>query len=163
MDEQQRRLWDRIRNFELDHPNQAFNFTDRLARENGWTYAYALAAVVEYKRFIFLICISDKPLSPSDQVDQVWHLHLIYTESYWIDFCKKTLFKKIHHGPTRGGKEEKDKYEELYSFTLERYKEIFMENPPQDIWPSSQERFKDLQFCRINMDKNWVIKKPFIT
>jgi hypothetical protein len=83
-------LWKKIESFELDDPQSSFMFTDRLARENGWSIEYAIRTVSEYKRFIFLMCIAEHPLTPSDQVDQVWHLHLLYTESYWIDLCAHT-------------------------------------------------------------------------
>lgn len=103
----QRSLWAKIKNFELDDPDAAFSFTDRLARENGWRVEYTLRAMDEYKKFLFLLCIADHPLTPSDQIDQVWHLHLLYTESYWIDLCQRTIGRPLHHGPTRGGKQEK--------------------------------------------------------
>jgi len=79
---QQPDLWNRIRRFELDDPAAAFSFTDRLARENGWPLEYALRATLEYRKFMFLLCLTEHPLTPSDQVDPVWHLHLLYTRSY---------------------------------------------------------------------------------
>lgn len=158
----QKNLWDKIRSFELDDPGLAFSFTDRLVRENGWTYAYANAVILEYKRFIFLICTTEESLTPSDQVDQVWHLHLIYTHSYWVDFCEHTLGRKIHHGPTKGGDSERTKYDNLYSRTLEKYKEVFDIKPPEDIWPTNKKRFEEINFRRINLNNYWVIKKPLI-
>ena len=62
-------LWNRIQNFELDDVNSAYTFSDRLALENGWTLEYALRVIDEYKKYIFLICISNQPLTPSDEVD----------------------------------------------------------------------------------------------
>jgi hypothetical protein len=108
-DSRTKTLWDKLEEFQLDDFDSTFTFTDRLCRENGWKYEYAVRVINEYKKFIFLICISDHPLTPSDQVDQVWHLHLLYTRSYWTDFCKNTLGREIHHGPTKGGKNEKEK------------------------------------------------------
>jgi len=107
---EQKTLWDKLEEFQLDDFDSTFTFTDRLCRENGWKYEYSIRAINEYKKFIFLICISDHPLTPSDQIDQVWHLHLLYTRSYWTDFCQKTLGRQIHHGPTKGGKSEKEKF-----------------------------------------------------
>ncbi|MES2733443.1 MAG: hypothetical protein V4714_16985 [Bacteroidota bacterium] len=154
-------IWDKIRSFELDDPAAALTFTDRLARENGWGLAFAVRAVAEYKKFIFLLCNSDHPLTPSDQVDQVWHLHLLYTQSYWVDFCQHTLGRQIHHGPTKGGQSEQDKYTNWYEKTKERYQSVFHQLPPEDIWPSNEIRFKDIHFQRVNLNRHWVIKKPF--
>lgn len=153
-------LWDKIKNFELDDPHSSLTFTQRLARENGWTIEYSLRAVHEYKKFIFMLCIAPHSLTPSDQVDQVWHLHLVYTQSYWIEFCKDTLGRQIHHGPTKGGSHEAEKYNDLYEKTIEFYKTLFERNPPEDIWPSANIRFSDVHFQRVNMSKNWIIKKP---
>ncbi|MDP2161393.1 MAG: hypothetical protein Q8K02_12990, partial [Flavobacterium sp.] len=95
MNNQQLQLWNEIKRFELDDPEISLSFTDRLARENGWSIDYSIRAIVEYKKFMFLMTIADHPLTPSDQVDQVWHLHLLYTQSYWEDFCEKIIKRKI--------------------------------------------------------------------
>ncbi|MBP6311195.1 MAG: hypothetical protein KA408_02930 [Flavobacteriales bacterium] len=156
----QQTLWDKIKDFELDEPTSSLTFTNRLARENGWTIEYSIRAVHEYKKFIFMLCIADHSLTPSDQVDQVWHLHLLYTQSYWVDFCKNTIDKQIHHGPTKGGKAEGDKYNDLYEKTLQLYKTLFERNAPDDIWPPKEIRFGEVNFQRVNLDRNWIIKKP---
>jgi hypothetical protein len=161
MNTEQLRLWNEIKNFELDDPDISFSFTDRLARENGWTIEYSIRTILEYKKFIFLLTIANHPLTPSDQVDQVWHLHLLYTQSYWEDFCENTIKRRIHHGPTKGGDTEKSKYTNYYEKTKELYLEIFKAELPRDIWPSSEIRFTEINFERINRDRNWIIKKPF--
>ena len=99
---------------------------------------------------MFLICIQSNPLTPSDQVDQAWHLHLLYTQDYWDEFCPNILNRKIHHGPTKGGGSEKAKYSDLYSNSLMLYKEVFEEKPPSDIWPSVKERFNNIIFVRVS-------------
>lgn len=161
MTAEQHALWEKVRYFELDDPESDFTFTERLARENGWALEYTLRAVEQYKRFMFLICVAEHPLTPSDQVDQVWHLHLLYTESYWSDFCDETLGRKIHHGPTKGGPQEHNKFTDWYEKTKATYTEFFMEKPPADIWPDSKTRFSKINFRRISLDDFWVIKKPF--
>lgn len=154
------KLWQKIRNFRIDDPEAAFTFTDRLARENDWSLEYAHRAVHEYKKFMFLICLAPHPLTPSDQVDQVWHLHLLYTQSYWQDFCQSILGKDIHHGPTRGGRTEKGKYSDLYALTKKLYQEVFDLRPPEDIWPEASIRFGEINFTRVNRHRNWVLTKP---
>ena len=160
MNSEQEILWDKIRNFELDDPTISLTFTDRLARENGWKLEYALRVVEEYKKFMFLLCITDHPLTPSDQVDQVWHLHLLYTQSYWTEFCKNTINKQVHHGPTQGGQGENKKFTDWYEKTKSLYKSNFDYEAPNDIWPSGKIRFSEIHFQRVNIKRNWVIKKP---
>jgi hypothetical protein len=156
----QHELWAKIKNFELDDPHSSFTFSDRLSRENGWTMEYSLQAIDEYKKFMFLLCIADQPLTPSDPVDQVWHLHLLYTESYWVEFCDNILQKKIHHGPTKGGTAEKNKFEDWYTKTLELYQRTFLSTAPSFVWPDKKKRFTDNHFRRVNIKKNWIIPKP---
>ena len=109
-----------------------------------------------------MLCIAEHSLTPSDQVDQVWHLHLLYTRSYWTDFCQNTLGRQIHHGPTQGGEAEGNKYNDLYEKTLQLYKVLFERDAPADIWPTKEIRFGDVNFQRINLNRNWIIKKPRI-
>jgi hypothetical protein len=160
MTENQGKLWQKIKRFELDDPQSALTFTDRLARENGWSLEYAMETVLEYKKFMFLLCVADHPLTPSDQVDQVWHLHLLYTESYWVSFCEHTIGRKIHHGPTQGGINENAKYTDWYEKTKEFYAQVFSETPPNHIWLPSTVRFTEIHFQRVNMHTHWTFKKP---
>jgi hypothetical protein len=158
----QQTLWQKINRFQLDDPASSLTFSDRLARENAWTLEYALSCVQEYKKFMFLLCIADHPLTPSDEVDQVWHLHLLYTQSYWNDFCGGILGKQIHHGPTKGGSAEQDKFTNWYEKTMQLYTAVFEAAPPQNIWPPSAIRFSKTNYKRINTDDNWIIPKPKI-
>ena len=160
MTNEQALLWAKIQAFELDDSENSLTFTDRLARENGWSLELSLRTIREYKKFIFLICISNEPITPSDQVDQVWHLHLLYTQSYWMEFCRDTLGKQIHHGPTKGGKKETSKYTDWYEKTLHLYETIFHQLPPKDIWPDKQTRFEHIHYELVNKHTHWIIKKP---
>lgn len=161
MTESEKQLWTKVRAFEPDHPDDEFTFSGRLARENGWELEFALRTIDEYKRFMFLLCIAPHPLTPSDQVDQVWHLHLIYTRSYWEDFCRDTLGRSIHHNPTRGGAAEGNKFTDWYAKTLALYMQTFGSPPPDDIWPEGEKRFSDIHFRRVNLKKYYLIKKLF--
>jgi len=128
--------------FEVDAADVGLTFIGRLCREQGWTRSYAGRAFYEYKRFVLLAVLAGHPVTPSEEVDHVWHLHLLYTRSYWHALCRDILGEEIHHGPTLGGKQEKDKFVDWYEKTLITYEEIFNEVPPKDIWPSSKKRFE---------------------
>lgn len=136
-------LWNRILAYNLDQPAVSLPFSARLAHENGWTLAFSLQAIEEYKKFIYLICVSSETLTPSQEIDEVWHLHLVYTLGYWDDFCAKTLGREIHHSPTEGGTAENAKFRQAYQRTKERYAEEFDAEPPPDIWLSAEIRFNE--------------------
>jgi len=156
-------LWTRIQGFSLDDPESALTFSQRLARENGWTTNYTQEVIAEYRKFIFLACVSPVQVTPSDPVDQAWHLHLTYTYSYWQAFCQETLGQPIHHNPTKGGANEQDIFHNCYDETLRLYEEKFGEKPPADVWPDTSTRFSDTDFVRINSRHYWMIRKPGTT
>jgi uncharacterized protein (TIGR04222 family) len=141
MDSEQRALLGRIEGFVLDDPAAALPFSHRLARDHGWTLDFAHRAIREYRRFIFLACCAGHPVTPSDEVDQVWHEHLTYTRSYWDEFCGGVLGRPLHHEPTQGGSGEEKKFREWYARTLASYERFFGEPPPRDLWPAVEQRF----------------------
>ncbi|MFN6233936.1 TIGR04222 domain-containing membrane protein [Microcystis sp.] len=164
MNFQQTELYKRIQAFALDRPDSQLSFSQRLAKDNGWSLGYTQRAIEEYKKFIFLAVAAGHPVTPSDQIDQVWHLHLTYTRLYWQEFCPKILQTTLHHEPTRGGSSEQLKFGSWYSKTLESYEQFFGHIPPIDIWPKPKDRFgRDLHFIRINTQQSWVLSKPNFT
>jgi uncharacterized protein (TIGR04222 family) len=152
-------LYQRLKDFELDDPHDEFGFTRHLIKNHGWTLSYAERVISEYKRFAFLTVVADHQVVPSDQVDQVWHSHILLTKSYWEEFCPKILQKNLHHHPARGGKAERAEFHSLYAKTIDSYR-YFFGQPPTDIWSPPDRRFgEELKMRRINIMKNWVIPK----
>jgi hypothetical protein len=146
-----RELLDRIQAHPFDEPGAAPSFGQRLARENGWPSAFANRVVAEYRRFVYLACTAPTEVTPSDEVDQAWHLHLTYTRNYWEAFCPNVLGRPLHHNPSSGGPAEELRYRANYRGTLVLYKEVFGTAPPPDIWPPEQVRFaKGGQYGRVN-------------
>ncbi len=162
MNTQQTQLYQRIQAFSLDASHADLCFSQRLARDNSWTQQYTQRVIEEYKKFIFLAMVAEHPVTASDQVDQVWHLHLTYTHSYWDEFCANVLHKPLHHNPTRGGSSEQENFHRWYNETLISYEKFFNQSPPFDIWPPPDIRFgKDVQFTRLNSHRYWIVPKPF--
>jgi hypothetical protein len=128
-------LWRRINEFRLDEPGTEWTFSKRLAEEQGWALAYTDRVIAEYKRFAFLAVVAGHPVTPSQAVDEAWHLHLIHTRSYWEKFCPLALGRPLHHEPTRGGAVEHTKHATQYRATRASYQKFFNEEPPLDIWP----------------------------
>jgi hypothetical protein len=133
--------WQAIEAYTIGPADAALSFTSRLARENRWTPEFADRVIGEYKRFAFLAVSAGHEVTPSDAVDQAWHLHLTYSRDYWERFCPEGLEAPLHHGPTAGGAVEGSRYHEQYAQTLRSYEAIFGEAPPADIWPDAARRF----------------------
>ncbi|MCJ7934007.1 MAG: hypothetical protein MUW56_10315 [Chryseobacterium sp.] len=127
-------LWSRIQGFSLDVSDADFPFSKKLAKEENWSLDFTRKAIEEYKKFVYLCCILPRGASPSKTIDKVWHMHLIYTQNYWEEFCPHILGRNLHHHPSKGGKYEKAKHQQWFSDTLKGYKEIFKSEAPHDIW-----------------------------
>ena len=135
-------LWQRIAAHRIGPADASLTFAARLARENRWSLADAENVIEEYRRFCYLAMTAGHEVTPSDAVDQAWHLHLTYSRDYWEVFCPRVLGKPLHHGPTSGGPVEAGRYYRQYCDTLVAYEHTFDEPPPLAVWPSAAKRFK---------------------
>jgi uncharacterized protein (TIGR04222 family) len=133
-------LAERLRFFSLDEPDAARPFSRRLAEEQCWSPAFAAAAIEEYKRFALLSVVAGHTVTPSKVVDQVWHLHLIYTRNYWDVFCAQVLQRPLHHDPGQGITGESARHADQYRQTLASYARVFGGAAPQAIWPRGARR-----------------------
>src|SRR6187402_865668 len=118
-------LWNKIQSFSIDDGTADVPFSVKLADLQSWSPTFTRDAIEEYKKFLLLCCISEKGASPSPTVDEVWHLHLTYSRSYWIDLCGDTLGKHLHHEPSSGGEEENERHRQWYKETLQLYRTVF--------------------------------------
>jgi len=134
-------LWRRIEAHPFEATDQADDLTRRLARDKDWPLDFARGAVAEYRRFGFLCRIADAPMTPSEEVDEVWHLHLLYTRDYWGTWCGEALGAPLHHDPTRGGTQQAAYFLARYAATLAAYERWFGP-PPETYWPGARERFR---------------------
>ncbi len=134
-------LYKKLINFEFSKTDDELTFAQRLQRENLWSERLTEEVIFEYKRFLFLAATCSHPITPSEKVDQAWHLHLLYSSSYWDDLCNKVLKFPLHHNPTKGGDKEQAKFIDWYAKTLESYERVFAEKPSKGIWEAVSERF----------------------
>ena len=155
-----RAMWAKLEGFQFDEEDAVFDFEARLAKENGWSREFASRVIQEYRRFLLLAMCAGHPVTPSDEVDQAWHLHLVYTRSNWDDLCRDVLGRPLHHGPTKGGRAEGEKFADWYDKTRESYSRIFGSEPPADIWPECAVRFDvKPQFERVDRSRFWLVPK----
>lgn len=150
-------LLSRLEACTLDDAAAAFPFSERLARDHHWPLPFAQRVIREYKRFAFLAVAAGHPVSPSHAVDEAWHLHLLYTQGYWKNFCGEVLRTPLHHQPTKGGASERGKFEVWYADTLASYRRFFDEEPPRDIWPKQNEHPVPVRF---DPETHWRLPKP---
>ena len=136
-------IWVALSSYSIGPADADLSFADRLRRENGWSTTHTERVITEYRRFCFLAATVDHEVTPSDAVDQAWHLHLTYTRDYWERFCPDVLGGPLHHGPTAGGPAERHRYFAQYAETLKSYERVFGEAAPADLWPDAARRLID--------------------
>lgn len=158
MTPEQKVLYGRIFRFELDCPSALFPFSAKLAWEYRWSGVYTHRAIQEYKKFVFLVTIADQPLSPSTAIDRVWHYHLLYTHSYWDEFCGKILQRPLHHSPSSGEPEMGIEYYHQYCKTIELYRSYFG-MPPEDIWNFPRLKTEHASFQWVDRRRYWLMRK----
>lgn len=74
----------------------------RVAKENpDWSKERLNKAEIGYRSYIADVN-HDKSLSPSKDVDEVWHTHILHTVDY-ADFCQLHFGRFIHHVPDENG------------------------------------------------------------
>ncbi|EAQ30449.1 hypothetical protein NAP1_06715 [Erythrobacter sp. NAP1] len=153
-------LWKRLDSYVIGPETATLSFPARLARENRWEADFTSRVICEYKRFCYLAVTAGQEVTPSDAVDQAWHLHLTYSRDYWGEYCEEILQCDLHHGPTAGGAAEKSRFYDQYAETLELYEDAFGETAPPDIWPAAQRRFgRDPKGIRVNPDDVMVLER----
>lgn len=154
------KLWQRLSQYQFDRIDARLPFSVRLTRENNWSHDFAVKVIEEYKKFVYLCVTVGHPVTPSEEVDQVWHLHLIYSDEYWNHFCRDVIQYAMHHHPTRGGENEGIKFYDWYSCTLASYAKCFNAQAPTDVWPAPVQRFANAAaFRRVNTQEYVLLKR----
>lgn len=150
--------FDRIWSHSFENDDLARDLVKRIALEQRWTLDKTRAAVLEYRKFCFLFLVSDHAVTPSVEVDAVWHTHLLYTRDYWDVFCKDVLKTPLHHGPTKGGQAEQSRFYDQYAKTLASYAKYFG-RPPEEFWPKSSKRFEKASNWRTVYTPDYLVMK----
>lgn len=71
----------------------------RLRKEKKWNEQRINTAILEYKKFLER-AHKDSSISPSFDVDEVWHAHILHTKQYRDD-CQRIFGYFLDHTPTR--------------------------------------------------------------
>jgi len=84
---------DYINNLDLTHIKK------RVQKENKWSPRMVEVATQFYRNFLIL-CKKheDIALSPTQQIDEIWHAHILYTHEYH-EMSEKVFGRYLHHQP----------------------------------------------------------------
>lgn len=179
-----RDLWNRISNYHFEHivqpelmdkVNAMFGgadastqaFASKLALKQGWSRKFALRAIDEYRKFIYLGNVGHMNVTPSRVIDQVWHQHILFSRAYRA-FCGDILGRDFDHNPELVPMaEQSDIFAQQYLATLDAYRTEFNMMPPADIWSVPKFRNKELKRTPKKLEKspadNWGSDAPLYT
>ena len=109
-------------------------FADKLSRKLNWKKKFALKAIWEYKKFVYMGVVSDFSVTPSKIIDQVWHEHLLFSAGY-RKFCKEIIQYDFDHNPELVSiGTQTEAFQSQYFQTIALYKKEFGHEPPPEIW-----------------------------
>ncbi|MBL7702287.1 MAG: hypothetical protein JNM14_08550 [Ferruginibacter sp.] len=144
-------LWLKLRSYHFDHLvptnlwqhiSSAFGgpdafskaFAAKIARKHNWSNAFALKAISEYKKFVYLGVVSDFHVTPSKIIDVVWHEHILFTKAY-REFCDEVIcYQFDHHPELLPMEDETGRFNAQYLDTVDFYASEFGYAPPTAIW-----------------------------
>jgi hypothetical protein len=127
-------MWDKITEMFGGTDASTKAFADKISRKHQCSLSYAIKAVNEYKKFLYLAVISDFHVTPSQAIDKVWHEHILFTQAYSI-FCKEIIEYELNHHPELLPVEEQtERYHAQYLSTIELYIKEFGKLPPANVW-----------------------------
>jgi hypothetical protein len=158
-------LWLKIKDYHFDHivpahmwdqVAEAFGgadaftkaFAAKVAKKHGWSTSFALKAVAEYKKFVYLGIVGDRVVTPSKVIDKVWHEHMLFSEAY-RNFCKKILHTRFDHYPELMPNEDQTEvFSAQYIYTLELYEKEFNQDVPADVWARPKFKLQEVTGSR---------------
>ncbi|MCJ2049882.1 TIGR04222 domain-containing membrane protein [Methylobacterium sp. J-070] len=151
--------WHRIARHPFERADHGLDFTRRLARDRGWSLAYARGGVEAYRRFCFLAVTCGVEVTPSEEVDEVWHQHLTYPRDYWEVWCAGVLRTPLHHDPTWGGAAADARDRAQYAETLALH-EAWSGPADPAYWPATHRRFRRRARFRV-VDRDGALILPW--
>eukprot|EP01039_Chlorochromonas_danica_P003037 gene3037-3313_t len=99
----------------------------------GWRESRVEKAIAAYAEFLTLLITSGDDLSPTDEIDKVWHAHILHTRDYEAFNIKYSPGKKLHHDPLRSLDQDARKFR--INNTQRVYKSILgRERPKGKAW-----------------------------
>jgi hypothetical protein len=127
-------LWAALSRMTIDPPEPGLPFEAALAARNGWTRDFAERVTGEYRRFLYLAAVAGFEVTPSQTVDEAWHLHLSWPHYHKV-LCSGIVGRELEHRPGTGTPEDEARHRRQYEETLASYERAFGRPAPEDVWP----------------------------
>lgn len=101
----------------------------KLVKQYNWRHEHVIAVIKMYKNFLFLNVKYGKKynLTPSEEIDEIWHLHILDTKNYRRD-CEMIFGKYFDHNPMSFDGDVKANFAEMsqsFNKMVELYRKEF--------------------------------------
>ncbi|MCM1958214.1 hypothetical protein NCZ17_02355 [Acinetobacter modestus] len=109
---------------------ESWNFDlakEKLLESKGWSSSKIERAISDYKKYMALMkAMNGYQLVPNEEIDEVWHMHILDTRQYMQD-CDELFGEYIHHYPYFGmlSEENKSQWLETQSLSENVWKQLF--------------------------------------
>lgn len=103
---------------------------NQMVKQHSWKKRYSRNVATEYERFMILRNKNNN-LSPSDDIDEFWHQHILNTSLY-TEYCQEKFSGIVHHDPEDAFNQTKRKTR--LRNTIKEYKKIYGKIPEGDVW-----------------------------
>ena len=125
--------------------------------KNKWSDEYANNVAFEYSRFLKLRSLNEQ-LSPSDDIDKLWHQHLLNTKNYY-NYCFAKFNKFVHHDPTDSS--DQQARQKRLANTIQIYVNTFGPINNKQIWNIQTEKISSISKpCEKQVSEKATIFKP---
>lgn len=123
-----------------------------LALYYEWSLDNTNKLMEEYEKFLMLRYLDNK-LSPPNDIDKIWHFHILSTKQY-NEYCIKKFGKMIHHDPVDSFDQQAKK--KRLENTIELYKKKYGSFKYPNIWSDKKETILKLPPLTISLKSNYI-------
>jgi hypothetical protein len=119
------RRTNRIVNLALVMSFQFAPLVHRMMDKYKWDESESCECFEDLKKFLYMAVMADKPVAPTEKLDEMWHNFILYTMDY-DEFCRTRLGIFVHHRPRRRDdpKSTRNMRQETLDFALELFGEL---------------------------------------
>ena len=116
------RRTNRLVNLALAMSFQFDPLVHRMIDKYKWDEAESRECFEDLKKFLYMAVMADKPVAPTEKLDEMWHNFILYTMDY-DEFCRTRLGIFVHHRPRRRDdpKSTRNMRQETLDFALELF------------------------------------------
>lgn len=126
-------FWQKLAAVHIGGVGNGALFAEELAKLHDWTRDQTAQVIKEYRRYLYLVRLSEGAAVAAPVIDVAWRLHISKGDDYWDTLCAKVLERRLDYLPYEDLLENGE-YAAQHALTLKLYEQEFDEVPSGKIW-----------------------------